>query len=402
GWHLRRLHPRRSDHSLLRRHGTARALVLLEELRAANDEFFLELESRAGLGGRDSDRALGSEVLAEPLTPLLIHLSQELGAAAMRIEQVDVRMELQARSAGLVGLANVVRALCDPKSQTGPALVRWVETSKNGPVLCGAPLDVSSVLREHLWKSGPTCVLTSATLGPGDDEGFAWVRGQLGLDSDRVDTLRLGSPFDYERAVRLVIESGMPDPSGAPAQFKAAVAERTKHHVLQNGGHALVLCTSWDFVRFLAEALADDLREEGIELLVQGEAPLQKLLVQKREQPSSVLIGTDSLWEGIDVPGEALTLVVVTRLPFQNPGHPLTKARMQAIADKGGDPFRDWSLPEAILKFRQGFGRLIRSQQDHGKVVVLDPRARTKGYGRRFLSALPLPPSLDDGYSEFG
>jgi ATP-dependent DNA helicase DinG len=402
GWHLKRLHPRRSDHSLLRRHGTPAALVLLEELRVANDAFFSELEAHAGPDGRDGNSALGDETLAEPLTPLLVHLSQELGAAAMRIEQVDVRMELQARSSGLVGLANVIRSLCDPKSQTGPALIRWVEGSKYGPVLCGAPLDVSSVLRDHLFKSGPTCVLTSATLGPGDDEGFAWVRGQLGLDGDRVDTLRLGSPFDYERNVRLVIESDMPDPSGAPTQFKAAVGDRTKHHVLRNGGHALVLCTSWDFVRFLKEALADDLHEEGIPLLVQGESPLAKLLEQKRAEPSSVLIGTDSLWEGIDVPGEALTLVIVTRLPFQNPSHPLTKARMQAIADKGGDPFRDWSLPEAILKFRQGFGRLIRSQQDHGKVIVLDPRARTKGYGRRFLASLPVQPVLDDDYPDLG
>ena len=117
---------------------------------------------------------------------------------------------------------------------------------------------------------------------------------------------------------------------------------------------------------------------------------MNRLLERKRAEPRSVLIGTDSLWEGIDVPGEALTLVVVTRLPFQNPSHPLTKARMKALEQRGGDSFRDWSLPEAILKFRQGFGRLIRSQQDHGKVVVLDPRLRTKAYGRRFLASLPL------------
>lgn len=129
--------------------------------------------------------------------------------------------------------------------------------------------------------------------------------------------------------------------------------------------------------------------EQHIELLVQGEAPLAQLLERKRNNLASVLIGTDSLWEGIDLRGETLTLVVVTRLPFQNPSHPLTKARMEAIRKRGGDPFSEWSLPEAILKFRQGFGRLIRSQQDYGKVVVLDPRVFSKGYGRNFLQSLP-------------
>jgi ATP-dependent DNA helicase DinG len=198
--------------------------------------------------------------------------------------------------------------------------------------------------------------------------------------------------------VQLVLETGMPDPGSAPQQFKQRVAERTLDYVLDNGGSALVLCTSWDFVRSLSEQLAPELRKADIPLLVQGSAPMNKLLEQKRSMPNSVLIGTDSLWEGIDVPGEALTLVIVTRLPFQNPSHPLTKARMKALEQRGGDSFRDWSLPEAILKFRQGFGRLIRSQQDHGKVVVLDPRMKTKAYGRRFLASLPL--AIDDGYGD--
>lgn len=402
GWHLRRLSPRRGDRSLLRRHGTPRASVLLEELRMVNEQFFADLDGRlhAVRGGeqaaRSGEGALGDEVIAEPLTPLLSSLSQELAAAAMRIEQVDVRMELQARASGLSALAGLVVALCDPSRHAGPPLVRWIEPTKNGPQLCGAPLDVSSVLRQHLFSGDKTCVLTSATLGPADDRDFTWVRNQLGLDGENVDTLRLGSPFDYENAVQLVLETGMPDPSGAPLPYKRAVAERTRAYVLDNGGHALVLCTSWDFVRHLAAELRSALLASGIPLLVQGEAPLAQLLERKRAEPASVLVGTDSLWEGIDVPGEALTLVVVTRLPFQNPSHPLTQARMQALKDRGGDPFRDWSLPEAILRFRQGFGRLIRSQQDHGKVVVLDPRARTKAYGRRFLASLPLPPHRID------
>ncbi|MGE3172719.1 MAG: ATP-dependent DNA helicase [Planctomycetota bacterium] len=386
GWHLRRLHPRRSDRSLLARHGSPHARLLVEELRLQNDAFFAELQER--LRGRRDGRALGDEVLPEPLSAILTLLAQELAACAMRTESVDVRMELQARSNGLAALAGVIAALCNPRQQDATPLVRWIEPGRHGALLCGAPLDVSATLRRHLFQNGPTAVLTSATLGPGDDHDFAWMRGQLGLDGDRVSTLRLGSPFDYRRAVALRVAEGMPDPGTAPASYRDEAALRTRDAVLDNGGRALVLCTSWDFVRHFAEQLRPDLEAAGIPLLVQGEAPLARLLEQKRAAPTSVLIGTDSLWEGIDVRGDALTLVVVTRLPFQNPGHPLTQARMQAIADRGGDPFRDWSLPEAILRFRQGFGRLIRSQQDRGRVLVLDPRVRTKAYGRRFLASI--------------
>lgn len=386
GWHLKRLHGRRSDKSLLARHGSQTARTLHEELRVLNDGFFLELEGR--LGSQREGLALGDTVIDEPLTRPLIALATELVACSARIEAVDVKMELQARAQGLDTLAAVVRGLCNPGATAVP-FVRWIEPGKSSPVLCGSPLDVSATLRKELFGSGLTAVLTSATLGPGDDEQFTWFRGQIGLD-ERVDTARIGSPFDYDRNVALIVEEGMPDPGQAAGRFREEAAHRTLRHVLDNGGRALVLCTSWDMTRHIAEVLRGPCQEVGIDVYVQGEAPLAQLLEHKRNQPTSVLVGTDSLWEGIDVRGDALTLVVVTKLPFQSPGHPLTKARMDAIAARGGDPFRDWSLPEAILKFRQGFGRLIRSQQDHGKVVIMDPRVRTKGYGRRFLGSLPF------------
>ncbi|MBK8098805.1 MAG: ATP-dependent DNA helicase [Planctomycetes bacterium] len=385
GWHLRRLHGGRHDRSLLRNHGSSRALLLWEELRQQNDAFFAMLEDR--LGGSGEGQAIGDEKLDEPLSQPLLELAQDVVAAATRVEEVDARMELNARGSGLQGLANVVRSLCTPGGH-GIPLVRWVEGHKHGPILCGAPLDVRATLREHLFGAGRTCILTSATLGPADDTGFSWFRGQLGIE--RADTLRVGSPFDYRRVCELVVEEAMPDPTRDAQAFGRAVGERTLQHVLQNGGRALLLCTSWAMVRELAAALHLPLHEAGIELLVQGQLPIAQLLARKRAVPTSVLIGTDSLWEGIDVRGDALTLVVVTKLPFANPSHPLTKARMQAITDDGGDPFLEWSLPEAILKFRQGFGRLIRSQQDRGKVVVMDPRVRTKRYGMRFLASLPF------------
>ena len=396
GWHLRRLHSRRSDKSLLSRHGTQAAHVLWEEAHQHNEVFFAEIAERLQKGGQREGVALHDVTIEEPLTPVLRALSTELALAAVRTDEVDARMELQARANGLDSLCAVLRGLCIHNPEAGTPLVRWIEPSRGGPLLCGAPLDVSQALRQHLFTNGPTAVLTSATIGTGDDGSFRWLRQKLGIDE--ADTLQLGSPFDYDRAVELVLEEAMPDPSQQANTFRTEVARRTLGHLIGNGGRALVLCTSWDFVRTLAAELREPLAENGIELLVQGEAPLARLLAQKRDVPTSVLIGTDSLWEGIDLRGDALTLLVLTRLPFASPGHPLMQARLDALRAQGKDPFADHSLPEAILKFRQGFGRLIRGHQDRGKVVVMDPRVRTKGYGRRFLAALPFTRERDDGF----
>ncbi|HEB53280.1 MAG TPA: ATP-dependent DNA helicase [bacterium] len=386
-WHLRRMHKRRSERSLLAKYATPTARLLWEEAHQQAAAFFDELQARLSARSHGDALALHEQQLDDALSPILRALSGELATAAAKADKVDAQMELTARANGLDGLCATLRALCVPNPAAEVPLVRWLEATRRGPQLCGAPLDVSHALRKHLFDGGATAILTSATLGTGDDD-FGWLKQQLGLD--HAATLRTGSPFDYDRAVELVVEEAMPDPGLDPAAYRQAVATRTERHVLANGGRALILCTSWDFVRHLAQQLRDPLAYEGIELLVQGEAPLTRLLERKRDEPTSVLIGTDSLWEGIDVRGAALTLVVVTRLPFQSPGHPLTQARMAAMKARGRDPFREHSLPEAILKFRQGFGRLIRSSDDRGTVVLMDPRARTKAYGRRFLGALPF------------
>ncbi len=393
GWHLRRLYGRRSERSLLARHGTAAAKLLWEEANQHNEAFFAALDEQLRGSGKDDGLPLHQLAIEEPLTPVLRALSMELASAAVATEEVDARMELTARANGLDSLCAVLRALCVPNPEAPAPLVRWLEPSRHGARLCGAPLDVSQALRQHLFTNGPTAVLTSATLGTGDDERFGWLRRQLGIDD--ADTLRVGSPFDYDRAVQMVIPESLPDPGADTDAFRGEVIEQCLQHVRANGGRALILCTSWQFVKALAAGLRAPLTGSGIELLVQGELPLAKLLEKKRAEPTSVLIGTDSLWEGIDVRGDALTLVIITRLPFQSPGHPLTQARLQALRDRGEDAFAAHSLPEAILKFRQGFGRLIRGGQDRGKVVVLDPRVRTKAYGRRFLAALPFSEGFD-------
>lgn len=381
-WHLRRLHARNADRSLLRRYGSDRARFLVQQVENAGDQFFGALEARLGAAA-----VLGLEqeplddVMAEPL----LALAQELTACAAAIQDVSMRTEMLARAQGFEAMRAGFAALC---RGADPSMVRWIERGRAGAELHSAPLEVAPVLRQHLFGQLGSAVLVSATLGPGDDGEFGWLRKRLGLDAAR--TLRLGSPFDYRRQVELVVETDLPDPVRDPAGFNTASCARTVDYVVDNGGRALVLCTSWSFVKQVTAALRRALASTDIELLVQGEMATAQLLHLKATKPTSVLVGTDSLWEGIDIRGDALTLVVVTRLPFAQPDHPLIKARHRAINARGGDPFAEDSLPEAILKFRQGFGRLVRSSTDTGRVVVLDPRATTRAYGRRFLGALPF------------
>jgi ATP-dependent DNA helicase DinG len=272
-------------------------------------------------------------------------------------------------------------------------MVRWLEATARGPELRSAPLDVSAALEKHVFDDDHTCVLTSATLGNraavDEDVGedFRWFRQRLGIH--KANTLRLGSPFQYHQQVRVILEEALPDPARNPDQYLAEAGHRILGHLLENAGRALVLCTSWHFVTHLTEFLRPRLADQDLRLLVQGEAPLPQLLHHKQKDPHSVLLGTDSLWEGIDIKGDSLTLLVLTRFPFAQPDHPLTRARLARIEARGGSGFWEHTLPEALVKFRQGFGRLVRSKTDTGKVVVLDPRIRTRRYGQEFLKALP-------------
>ena len=383
-WHLRRLHPRNASRSLLLEHGSPRAGHLWHEASAATGAFFADLEARLAGSGSDT-QALEDQELDRDLAGLLGDLGEELMSNAMNVTETDRRMELESKAHRLLGLQAALDQLCSrPISNS----VRWLERARKGPALRAAPLDVGEALGAHVFNEERTAILLSATLGNGKDQGFGWLRKRLGIGDD-VDTVQLGSPFDYRNCVELVIEEALPDPGADSENFLCEARNRLLEHLINNGGRALVLCTSWASVKLLADYLRPSLRAEGIELLVQGDDTLARLLAEKARDTTSVLIGTDSLWEGIDVPGEALTLVIVVRFPFARPDHPLTRARMREVEREGGNAFADFSLPEAVLKFRQGFGRLVRSGSDHGKVVVLDPRARTRPYGRMFLDALP-------------
>jgi ATP-dependent DNA helicase DinG len=302
--------------------------------------------------------------------------------------------ELDGRAEGLdqlarraLGTAAQVEACLEP---AGLERVVWAEPD----AVAWAPVDVSAQLGDRLWDGGPTAVLVSATLTTGEDAAF--VRRRLGLDHAR--ELVVGSPFDFREQALLYVPRTMPDPRSD--EFLDRVGDEVLELLALSRGRALVLTSSYRALDALHRHVAGRV---PYDVLVQGTAPRERLLERFRAEVDSVLIATSTFWQGVDVPGESLSLLVIDKLPFSAPGDPLHEARCEAVEASGGDWFRDYALPTAMLQLRQGFGRLIRSHDDQGVVAILDPRLRTRPYGRAFLAALPRCPVVDDraGVAEF-
>jgi ATP-dependent DNA helicase DinG len=263
--------------------------------------------------------------------------------------------------------------------------VVWAEPD----AVAWAPVDVSSELRERLWDDGPTAILVSATLTTGEDATF--VRRRLGLDHAR--ELVVGSPYDFHEQALLYVPKSRRLPDPRAEGFTERAADEVLSLLALSEGRALVLTSSYRALEVLRERIRGRV---PYEVLVQGEAPRERLLERFRDEVDTVLLATATFWQGVDVPGESLSLLVIDKLPFSAPGDPLHEARCEAVEAAGGDWFRDFALPAAMLQLRQGFGRLIRGHDDRGVVAILDPRLRTRPYGRAFLAALPRCPLVDD------
>jgi ATP-dependent DNA helicase DinG len=265
--------------------------------------------------------------------------------------------------------------------------VYFVEFRSRGVFLRAAPIDVSTILREVLFDRMTTTVLTSATLTV--DGTFAYIRDRLGVVG--ASEVRLPSEFDFARQAILYLPKRMPDPRAD--EFSVAAGREVVEILKRTEGRAFVLFTSYATMRAV-QAMAE--LAVPYPIFAQGVAPRSHLLKQFRDTPHAVLFATSSFWQGVDVIGEALSCVIVDKLPFASPGEPITSARIDAIRSRGGDPFAEYQVPLAILALQQGLGRLIRHRRDRGVLAVLDPRLRTKGYGRRFVASLPPAPMVHD------
>jgi ATP-dependent DNA helicase DinG len=271
--------------------------------------------------------------------------------------------------------------------QPDMSLTYWAAVEKGthpSVSLHAAPTSVAECIGGRLFQEGRPVILTGATLSINGSLAYAQQR----LGASRAETLILDSPFDFRRQMRIVIARDIPPPEHE--DYEKTLPQFVYHCLMQSHGKALVLFTNLSVMRSVAGALREKIEPHGITLLVQdGNTTRHRLLETFKADISSVLFGLDSFWMGIDVPGEALEHVIITKLPFAVPDHPLVESRMELIDRHGGNAFLDFTLPEAVLKFKQGVGRLIRSRKDKGLVSILDSRILTKSYGRVFLQSLP-------------
>ncbi len=368
----------------------------LEQRRKANDApDLLEAAEAVGMAARavrlGFDAGAGKHLRADALArrefvDALDRLVEDTSTLADEIERYEDRSEdmpgLKARATAVAG------RISDWRDDSRGDLIRWADVSAGSWQLHATPLSVAEVFKKQTDSSARSWIFTSATLSAGGD--FSLFARQLGLDATKSKSW--ASPFDYATSGRTYVPRNLPPPN-SPEHTKAVIAEALEL-VSLSGGRAFLLFTSLRALRQCAEVFPILLKERDLDfpVLTQNEAPKGELLRRFRELGNAVLIGSQSFWEGVDVAGDALSLVVIDKLPFAPPDDPVLAARMKHLEEQGGSPFMDWQIPQAAISLKQGAGRLIRSETDRGVLAICDDRLVTKGYGRILRASLPPMP----------
>ena len=376
---------------------TEAAKLAVDEARLRGETFFYDLgdwlQKRPGNNGRVRQPDIVSNGLSESIRSL----SGKLREIIEKIKNPEERQELRSARDRIQTLGEAVKTWL--RQSLEDESVYWLEqhwSARGIPrtTINATPLDVGPILREHLFGKIPSIVMTSATLATGPataqkgSDPFTFFKGRIGMTA--LETLQLGSPFDFQKQATLVIVQGGPAPTERDEVLRPHYMTMLKKYLAETNGGAFVLFTSYQLLKRLASDLTPWLAEQNLPLLVHGGGmPRSEMLRRFKESENAVLFGTDSFWQGVDVPGRALRNVIITKLPFLVPNQPVVEAKIEAIQSRGGVPFREFQLPQAILKFKQGFGRLIRTKNDTGLVVVLDTRIQTQSYGRQFIESLP-------------